>query len=94
MLKKSGAAITLDCRSGDRLEAGAVLLSGQGDAAGLHLASVSQPSTRAMLAQLLPRCENGADNVGPRGSRRKSALRGENVESQAKGGPPLFSARH
>jgi molybdenum transport protein len=38
MLKKSGAAITLDCRSGDRLEAGAVLLSGQGDAAGLHLA--------------------------------------------------------
>jgi molybdenum transport protein len=38
LAEASGAAITLDCRSGDRLEAGAVLLSGQGDAAGLHLA--------------------------------------------------------
>ncbi len=38
MLDKRGASIALDCRSGDRREAGAPLLSGEGDAAGLHLA--------------------------------------------------------
>jgi molybdenum transport protein len=38
MLEKRGISIALGCRSGDRLEAGAALLSGEGDAAGLHLA--------------------------------------------------------
>ncbi len=38
MLKRRGASVALDCHSGDGVEAGAVLLSGAGDAAGLHLA--------------------------------------------------------
>jgi len=38
MLSRCGAAVTLHRRSGDRVEAGAALLSGKGDAAELHLA--------------------------------------------------------
>jgi molybdenum transport protein len=38
MLRRRGASIALDCRSGEGVAAGAQILSGQGDAAGLHLA--------------------------------------------------------
>ncbi len=38
MLRRRGAKIALGCRSGDTVPAGAELLSGDGDAAGLHLA--------------------------------------------------------
>ena len=38
MLERRGATIALAARSGDRVEAGAALLEGEGDAAGLHLA--------------------------------------------------------
>ena len=38
MLRRRGAAVTLHRRSGDGVEAGAALLSGEGDAAELHLA--------------------------------------------------------
>ncbi len=38
MLRRRGAMVALACRSGERIAAGAKLLSGEGDAAGLHLA--------------------------------------------------------
>ncbi len=38
MLDRRGAAVSLVRRSGDKVEAGAALLEGEGDAAGLHLA--------------------------------------------------------
>ena len=38
MLERRGVSVALAARSGDRVEAGAALLAGEGDAAGLHLA--------------------------------------------------------
>ncbi len=38
MLRRSGAAVALHRRSGERVDAGAALLAGEGDAADLHLA--------------------------------------------------------
>ena len=43
MLERRGAPVRLGCRTGDALSAGAEILSGEGDASGLHLAwKVSQ----------------------------------------------------
>jgi molybdenum transport protein len=38
MLRRRGATVALVCRSGERIAAGAKLLSGEGGTAGLHLA--------------------------------------------------------